>query len=199
LCRVLPRRLVLLVLLAILFFPWRDHLDPYYNATNFSNPNATQHSIAEAWSYQLATAKHGYWGNTGDYRWAQSPAELELIAVLRAEIAAGRITTATHIVELSPRVYLYGDNLLYSVYTGINGDPYLADHPFDASTAGSRLRPAAEVPARLAERPPYVVIYNDAIPLPPEALQGYTEVFNRDHIRLLREDSVLTENDAAGE
>jgi hypothetical protein len=198
LSQVLPRRALLLVLLAILFVPWRDHLDPYYDATNFSNPDYTQHSIAEAWSYQLATAKHGYWGNTFDHRWAQGPAELELIAVLRAEIAAGRITTATHIVELSPRVYLYGDNLLYSVYTGINGDPYLADHPFDASIAGSRLRPAAEAPQRLAQRPPYVVIHNDAIPLPPEALQGYTEVFNRDEIRLLREDSVLTENDAGG-
>jgi hypothetical protein len=199
LCRVVPLRAVVLALLAILFLPWRDHLDPFYDATNFSNPDYTQHSIAEAWSYQLATAKHGYWGNTLDHRWAQGPGELELIAVLRAEIAAGRITTATHIVELSPRVYLYGDNLLYSVYTGINADSYLADHPFDASVAGSRLRPAAEVPARLAQRPPYIVIHSDPIPVPPEALLGYTEVFNRDDIRLLRKDSVLTQNEAAAE
>ena len=44
---MLPLRALVLVLLAVLFVPWRDHLDPFYDATTSSNPDYTQHSIAE--------------------------------------------------------------------------------------------------------------------------------------------------------
>jgi len=113
-----------------------------------------------------------------------------MIEVLRAEIAAGRITRDTHVVQLSPRIVLYKDNLLFSVYTGINADTYLApDHVFDRSIAGSRLRPMAEVHDRLAQRPPYVAIHQAPVELAPDALQGYVELFNRDGVRLLRNDA----------
>jgi hypothetical protein len=107
------------------------------------------------------------------------------------EVEAGRITPATHVVHLSAFITLYQDVLLFSVYTGINDDPYLTNHAFNSSDAGSRLRPIEEVHARLAERPPYVVIHNDLpVGLAPDALRGYEEIFNQDGIRLLREAGV---------
>jgi len=192
LSRTVSRRAAMLVVLAFLFFPWRDRLDPSLGpAGQTADPNYHQHSISEAWAYQMETGKRGHWGNTRDRRWAQSPAELELAEVLRGEVAAGRITPATHVVHLSAFVSLYQDVLLFSVYTGINDDPYLTNHVFNPSDAGSRLRPIEEVHARLAERPPYVVIHNEpSVQLAPEALHGYEEIFNRDGVRLLREASV---------
>lgn len=175
--RTLSRRVALFALLALLFFPWKEYADPNYH----------QHSIAESWAYQLELAKGGYWGSTGDRRWAQSPAELELAEVLRGEVAAGRITPATHIVHLTPFVILFHDNVLFSVYTGINDDPYVADYKLDRSIAGGRMRPIEQVYARLAQRPPYVVIHDDPDPLAAAALEGYDRLFDRDGVRLLRE------------
>jgi hypothetical protein len=124
-----------------------------------------------------------------DPRWTQSPSQFELIEVLRGEIEAGRITPATHIVRIEPgEVVLYGDQLLYSVYLGINDDPYIGNKDFDAASAGSRKRRASKVHKRLAERPPYVAIHGD-FKLRPGTLKGYTELFNKDGARLYRDDS----------
>lgn len=188
--RTISPRLAVFALLALLFYPWKD-------ASQHPDPNYHQHSIAEGYGYELQIAKGGYWGATGHRRWAQSTAELELAELLRSEIAAGRITLATHIVHVSPDTILYQDNVLFSVYTGINADGYLAKYEFDRSIAGGRLRPIEKLDAALAARPPYIVLheatanakklYDLMPPIPPEALQGYDEIFNRAGVRLLRD------------
>jgi len=195
LARVVPARLVTYVALALLFFPWRERWvtpsDPGY-----ADPNYHQHAIVESWAYQLEAGKQGYWGNTPDRRWSQSPAEFRLFDVLRAEIAAGRITTDTHIVQLGPYTYLYKDNLLFSVFTGINSDPYITNYQFDWSIAGGRIRSIDEAPARIAEHPPYVAVHQRADPDPSNVdptpwavgLEEYVEIFNQDGVRLLRYD-----------
>jgi len=185
------RRATLAVVLLLLFFPWRDRIDPNIKPTDLSDPNYHQHSISESWAYQLETGKRGYWGQTPDRRWAQSAAELELAQLIRDEIAAGRITMDTHIVHIRPKILLYQDNLLFSVYTGVNGDTYPHEHVFDRSIAGSRIRPTSEVPERLATRPPYVAIHKNPLPLPPDALRGYTQIFDRDEIQLYRDDALM--------
>ena len=193
----LSPRVTVFVVLALLFFPWRDRVIGTYDPLALADPNYFQHSIAEGWALNLATGKGGYWGSTRDRRWAQGEAEFELAEVLRGEIAAGRITPSTHIVHLGPFTYLYKDNLLFSVYTGINDDLYMTNFVFDRAGAGSRLRPIEEVRERLAQRPPYVAIHTrddsapeniDPTPFAGE-LPGYTEIFNRDGVRLLRNDS----------
>ncbi|MBI3770608.1 MAG: hypothetical protein HY271_19230 [Deltaproteobacteria bacterium] len=188
--RSVSPRLAVFGLVALLFYPWKD-------VSQHPDPNYHQHSIAEAYAFELQLAKGGYWGATGHRRWAQSAAELELVDVLRAEIAAGRITLATHIVHLAPDILLYQDNVLFSVYTGINDDGYLANYEFDRSIAGGRLHPIAQLDAALAKRPPYIVLHEstsngrklyDVMPrLPSEVLQDYEEIFNRDGVRLLRD------------
>lgn len=183
----ISRRLALFAALAILSVPWRDRIDPDATPQKPGNPDYHQHSISEAWAYQLELGKRGYWGNTRYPRWAQSPDELALIEVLREEIAAGRITAETHVVHLAPPIVLYKDNLLFAVYTGVNADTYVhPDHVIDPSIAGSRIRTMAEVHERLASRPPYVVIHKDPVTLAPGALDGYTELFSRGEVRLLR-------------
>jgi len=186
--RISPRVAVFLVL-AVLMFPWRDRVDPDLPPQATADPNYSQHSMMEGWIYHLLTGKGGYWGSTADHRWAQSSAELALMDVLRNEVAAGRITTATRLVHLEAEyVYLYKDNLLFSVYTGIHDDPYVDVGTLDWDRS-SRLRPIEQVHTRLAERPPYVAIRGNP-PIAPEELRGYTEIFNRDGVRLLREESV---------
>lgn len=192
--QTVSRRLAVYALVALLFFPWKD------GSTN-PDPNYNQHSIAEAYAYSLQLSKNGYWGSTGHRRWGQSAAELEIADILRGEIAAGRITLATHVLHISPHIILYQDNVLFSVYTGINDDGYVERYEFDRSIAGGRLRPIAELPNALERRPPYVVIhestasgdhlYQSMAPLTSEALPGYEELLNRDGVRLLRDRALM--------
>jgi hypothetical protein len=183
--QTLSPRLAVYALLAALLFPWIGRKDPNYY----------QHSIVEGLAYQLELAKNGYWSSTGDRRWAQSPAQLELIEILRGEIAAGRITPATHVVHVTPYIYLYKDTVLFSVYTGINDDLYVAGFIFDRSTAGGRFYPVEKLEAALAERPPYVVVHDvtadgrtlaDELPELPAAVGEYEVLLDRDGVRLLR-------------
>ncbi len=189
----LSLRLAAYAVLAVLLIPWKDrHEHP--------DPNYHQHAIVEAWGYQLEMAKCGYWGATGHRRWAQSPAELALADVLRAEVAAGRITLDTHVVQLGPYILLYQDNVVFALYTGITSDGYVAGYLFDRSIAGGRLRPAERFLARLAERPPYVVVHEstkngtrlfDAMPpLPGDAFAAYDEIYAADGVRLYRAKSL---------
>ena len=182
----------------LLVFPWRERW--LYPQVGVADPNYHQHALAEAWAYQLENGKSGYWGGTRDRRWAQSPAELEASEILRGEVAAGRITMDTHIPHLGPLQYLYKDNFLFSVYTGINDDGYITNYQFDWSIAGGRLRSIDEWPARLATKPPYIAIHSrddpsqadniDPFPLAGD-LTGYEELFNREGVRLYRHESVV--------
>lgn len=177
-----------LIALAALFHPWGPDDDP----------NSHQQSIAEAWAQQSALARGGYWGETGDRRWAQTPAERALVVRLQEEVRAGRITFATHVVHVEPSVVLYEDVVLFSVFTGIDDDTYVAGRwTPDKSNVGGRVLPRRELDAALQRRPPYVVVHEqqtrrgrhvpvETIDLLARALAGYEEIFAEDGVRLLR-------------
>ncbi len=173
------------MVLALVVFPWSQHpeRDPQYN----------EHSLAEEGALDWQIAKLGWWGGTPDTRWAQSRAELALSETLRNEIRAGRITSATHIVHVTPHTIMWQDVVLFSVYTGIDDDLYVENPsaPLDlGGTAGSRLHPVSMLPDAIAKRPPYIVVHNDppaGITLPPP---GYDVIFNEDNIRLFRRDDL---------
>ncbi len=179
--RKVSRTLAIAILLVLVIFPWRQQpeSDIYYN----------EHSLAEEWAVDWANAKLGWWSNSPDRRWVQSPAELRLSDVLRGEIGAGRITTDTHIVHVTTRATSWKDVLLHSVYTGIDDDVYVAepDSPLDKGAyANGRIRPIMLLTQALANRPPYIVVYDSPpapVALPPP---GYDEIFHDDGVRLFR-------------
>jgi hypothetical protein len=184
-CHV-SKSIAVAILLALVIFPWSQNpnLDISYN----------EHPVAVEWAGSLYTAKLGWWQSSPDHRWVQSPAELALSEALRAEIRAGRITTQTHIVHVTPRATIWQDVLLHSVYTGIDDDIYVMHPDGDLSEggyAGSRMRPIAMLPAALATNPPYIVVFKEPPPslsLPP---RGYEEIFHDDEtIRLFRRDDL---------
>ncbi len=186
---------VLVPLLALLIVPWaprtaaalgygqcaREEVrDPNYNAVAW---------IEHIGQY-LAVAKNGYWNP----RWAKTPAEEALYELLRAEVAAGRLTADVHIPHVAPIVYMFQDTILYSVFVGIHDDLYMADYQWNASIDGGRVRPIQEAAAAIAKRPPYVVIHertHSGHALKPEVLDalpldGYEVMMNDDGVRLLR-------------
>ena len=173
--------LTVAVLVALLMFPWTQHpeLDFAYN----------EHSIVEGWAHDLNCAKIGWWTNSPDHRWLQNPSEMDLSTVLRKEIDAGRITSATHIVHVTPKAIIWQDVLLHSVYTGVDDDLYVV-HPVgdltQGASANSRMKPIENLPQALAANPSYIVSYNEAqnwLSLPPGK---YDEIFSENGIHLFR-------------
>jgi len=75
-----------------------------------------EHPLADEWAWEWLLAKQGWWGATLDNRWAQSPDELALNDVLRAEIRAGRITTDTHIVHVTPNTIMSRTSCYFALY-----------------------------------------------------------------------------------
>lgn len=181
LSRRLPSPLIVAILLALIVFPWlpRPKLHIAYS----------EHSLAEQWAINLHDAKVGWWQGSSDSRWIQSTAEVRLAETLRAEIAGGRITPQTHIVQVTPQNPGWPDVLTFSVFTGINDDPYIfgPHEPFDErGYANSRMRTVATLPGALAQHPPYILVRGEPpswlrLPLP-----GYAEIFHDDDIRLYR-------------
>ena len=160
----------------------------------------TEHPLAEEWAWEWQLAKQGWWGGTLDTRWAQGPDELALNDVLRDEIRAGRITTATHIVHVTQHTIMFEDVLLFSLYTGIDDDLYIiqpAASLDEGTTAGSRLHPIRMLPYALAVRPSYLVVHGEAPPsltLPPD---GYDEIYNRGGVRLFRREDLVPRHRAS--
>jgi hypothetical protein len=181
------RALAVALLLALVVFPWRKYpeLDINFN----------ERPLAHQWAVNWHTAETGWWGAAPDHRWLQSPAEFALIRKLRDEIAAGHITLATHIVHVEPESIIWQDELLYSLYLGIDDDLYVIKPGGNlaiGSTAGSRMHPDTMLPQALAADPPYIVIHHEPpswLKLPPS---GYDEIFSRDTLRLFRRRDLAT-------
>ncbi len=174
------RPLVIFALLTLLIYPW-------YQRTNVSY-DYDEHSIAEDWAINLATAAGGFWTGTPDSRWTLGPPGFALVDFLRGEQANGRITPATHILHLAHDVIVMGDLNRFSVFTGINDDPIVYDIPATdiGWLAGGRVRPISELRQALAEHPAYIleqVAPPSWMKNPPD---GYQEVFHQGDLRLFR-------------
>ena len=114
--------------------------------------------------------------------------DLALMDFLRREQAAGRITTATHVLHIARDAKVLGDFNHFSVFTGINDDPILYDIPATdiGWFAGGRVRPMMQLREALAKHPPYIL---EQVPAPSwmkEPPDGYEEVFRRGTLRLFR-------------
>ena len=148
-----------------------------------------EHPVAEEWA-RLALRETWMVGRrTRSSMGAEPIGTCAQRGVTRGD-SSGRITTATHIVHVTPHATIWHDVLLHSVYTGIDDDIYVIHPDGDLSKggyAGSRMRPIAMLPAAVAGNPPYIVVFQQPPPslsLPP---RGYDEIFNDDEtIRLYR-------------
>lgn len=173
------RPVTFFALLTILIYPWNQIKDPV-------DYDSVEHSITEQWAFNLHTAAAGYWAGQPDRRWTFGEQERPLIDLLEKEIAAGRITTATHILHLANDISSWS-LVQFPVLTGINDDPLEYQHdPNNLWEGGSRVRGLPDLPAALAARPPYILEQVPArAPLgdPPD---GYDQILNSGYLRLYR-------------
>jgi hypothetical protein len=166
-------------LLTLLIYPWNQIKDPV-------DYDSVEHSITEQWAFNLQTAADGYWAGHSDRRWTFGAEEMPLIAKLQDEIAAGRITTATHILHLCDSISSWS-LVQFPVLTGINDDPLEYQHdPNNLWEGGSRVRGLSDLGRALASRPPYIL---EQAP-PPDALRqmpaDYEQILDSGYIRLYR-------------
>jgi hypothetical protein len=115
------RSLTILFVLALVIYPWNQRLNASYDYV--------EHSLTEELGITLGTGSGGYWFSSGDSRWALDRDGFALVDFLRGEQAAGRITTATHVLHLANDVNVNGDFDRFAVYTGIDDDPIVNEIP----------------------------------------------------------------------
>jgi hypothetical protein len=173
------RPAVFFVLMTLLIYPWHQISDP----VDF---DSVEHSITEHWAFNLHTAAEGYWAGHSDRRWTFGDHERPVIDLLEKEIAAGRITTKTHILHIAHDTSSW-TLFQFPILTGIDDDPMEVDHnPDNLYQVGSRVRGLSDLPAALAARPPYII---EQVP-PPASLgdppAGYDLILTSGGIRLYR-------------
>ena len=181
------RAMVVAFLLVLLIYPWTPHPTANYDYE--------EHSIAEDWGINLATAAHGYWGWTPDPRWTMGPNEMALVGVLDAERDAGRITMQTHILHLAQDVIVWHLFNRFSVFTGVNDDPIVYDIPGSdvGWLAGGRVRQMPALEDALAARPPYILVQVKppaAVKFPPPE---YDKIFDRGDLQLYRRSDLVAQ------
>jgi len=173
------RPATLFVLLALLIYPWRQVGSPV-------DYDSVEHSVTEQWAFNLHTAALGYWAGHSDRRWTFTPAEMNLNKLLESEVAAGRITPATHILHLCEDISAW-TMLQFSVLTGINDDPIEEQHdPNNLWEGGSRVRGMSQLGDALAASPPYILEQVQPPPWVGEPPRGYQKIYDVWPVRLYR-------------
>lgn len=185
------RPLVFIALLTLLIYPWHMVEDPVYY-------DSLEHSISEHWGFNLHMAAQGYWAGTADSRWTLDGNGRALVNLLKKEVAAGRITPATHILHLTDQTSAWGLAQV-AIFTGIDDDPidfhYEPNNPFQA---GSRVRGLSDLPAALSHRPPYILEQCPAPNWVGDPPAGYETIFDRANLRLYRRSDLAKNSDVEG-
>lgn len=173
------RPAVFFVLMALLIYPWYQFPDP----VDF---DSVEHSVAEHWAFNLHTAAEGYWAGHADRRWTFGSDEFAVIDLMKKEIAAGRITTRTHILHIAHDTSMWS-LFQFSILTGIDDDPMEVEYdPNNLYQVGSRVRGLSDLPSVLAMRPPYIL---EQVPPPAElgdSPAGYDLLLDSGGIRFYR-------------
>ncbi|MGH7881201.1 MAG: hypothetical protein ACREQD_17130, partial [Candidatus Binataceae bacterium] len=181
------RPLTFLALMTLLIYPWQPGKGAVYY-------DSLEHTITEQWAFNLDTAAKGYWAGHSDRRWTFDPDEMELIHTLNAEIDAGRITPATHILHLTESISSYS-LVQFSILTGINDDPLEYRHdPNNQWEGGSRVRGLDSLRDAMAAAPPYILTQ-----VPPPAgfgdpPAGYDRLLDEGAVQLYRRHDLAAVN-----
>jgi hypothetical protein len=178
----------LFILLALLIYPWRQAPQPL-------DYDSLEHSISEHWAFNLHTASLGYWTGHTDRRWLFGPTDMNLIKVLDDEVAAGRITPATHILHLCTSVSQWWSLLEFPVLTGINDDPIEDQHdPNNLWEGGSRVRGMNDLARALAAAPPYILEQISPPPGTGDPPPGYQTIYESLSVKLYRRNALAEVN-----
>jgi hypothetical protein len=162
--------LTLFVLLTILIYPWQQFAAPV-------DYDSLEHAISEQWAFNLHTAATGYWIGDNDHHWKFDHDGWRLIEALNQEIAAGRITPATHILHLTDTISSWS-MVQFSIMTGINDDPIEYQHdPNNQWEGGSRVRGLDQLGAAMKDRPPYILIQDRPPAWFRDPPPGYDQIY----------------------
>jgi len=178
----------LFILLALLIYPWHQAPHPV-------DYDSLEHSITEHWAFNLETASLGYWTGHTDRHWLFGPTDMNLIKVLDGEVAAGRITPATHILHLCTNVSQWWSLLEFPVFTGINDDPIEYQHdPNNLWEGGSRVRGMSNLASALAAAPPYILEQVTPPPGTGDPPPGYQAIYESVQVKLYRRNDLAKVN-----
>lgn len=183
------RPLTFLAVMTMLIYPWRPSKDAVYY-------DSIEHTITEQWAFNLDTAANGYWAGHSDRRWTFDTDEMKLIKILDAEIAAGRITAATHILHLTASISSF-TLVQFPILTGIDDDPI--DYGYDPNSeveGGSRTRGLNMLEDAMAKSPPYILIQNPPPPWFVEPPRGYDTLLNEGWLKFYRRSDLAGANTA---
>ncbi|HUA33737.1 MAG TPA: hypothetical protein VMA09_09050 [Candidatus Binataceae bacterium] len=179
------RPAVFFLVMTLLIYPW-------YQFDNPVDYDSVQHSITEQWAFNLHTAAIGYWAGHSDRRWTFGNDERPVIDMLQSEIAAGRITTATHILHLAHDTSSWS-LLQFPILTGIDDDPMEFDHhPDNLYQMGGRVRGMDEFAAAIAARPPYILVQAAPPASAGNWTDGYDLIVESGYARLYRRHDLAT-------
>ena len=151
-CAMLARRWacgpVVVLALLLVIYPLRHVPQPV-------EYDGAQLSVAETWGFHLWVAANGYHAGRPDRRWVLDDEWRELEAVLRREIASGRLDYDTHILQITPSI----DSVETALATGVAVDLITPQYdPQSIWTGNGRARGMDALPAAFAAKPRYVLV-----------------------------------------
>jgi hypothetical protein len=142
--------------------------------------------LSENIAIQLRYADHGFWTGYPDTRWVVDSKQRQVLAAIRREIAAGRITAGTRLLHVS-RTYQQWGAIPVGVFSGVLETVVSSDARVTIHTVGGRLIPLDALSTQLAADYDYLLI--EWRGLPPDVAQltrGFEPVFMSDEAVLLR-------------
>ncbi len=144
-------------------------------------PNTEQasHPVADTLAYDLHTAQRGYWQGYPDPRLVLDAPGRALVAFLRGEEAAGRLSASDRVLHVAQSHQEWA-SVPIGVFTGALETLVCADASPSIFTLGGRLLPLADLSSELARGYRYVVLEPAGLPSATRAAivdSGYRSVF----------------------
>jgi hypothetical protein len=138
-----------------------------------------EHRLAESLAISWRGAARGYWHAFPDSRMLIDRQQAELIAALRAEIAASRLQATDGVLHVARSFQPWASTPL-AVFAGVMETTATTDPEHSIHTEGGRLRDVAELPALLHAGYTYVVLEPAGLPGDVRdeiVMAGYRSIF----------------------
>lgn len=142
--------------------------------------------LAENVAIQLRYAQSGFWTGYGDSRWVLDPSQREVVAAIRSEIAAGRITATTQLLHVS-RTYQAWGAIPIGVFSGVLETVASPDSKLTIHTVGGRLMALdAMNPERATDFEYLLVEWSGLAPDVAQLTAGFEPIFTNERAELFR-------------